>query len=169
MPVTPSPPETRAEPLRPPPGVDPEGFRVLVDFLQSGIGDNVLAIDRAANNTSVVLELEWRGWRLLFPGDAELKSWWMMHQRRQLRPVHFLKVSHHASRNGTPGEDLLDKILPLARTDDRPRFALVSTWPDTYSEVPDDHTVQRLRRRVDRVFSTRSVAPGQSVEIAFDG
>jgi hypothetical protein len=60
MPVTASSPETRAEPLRPPPGVDPEGFRVLVDFLQSGVGDNVLAIDRAANNTSVVLELEWR-------------------------------------------------------------------------------------------------------------
>jgi len=83
-PVTPFSPDTQAEPLRPPSGVDPEGFRVLVDFLQSGIGDNVLAIDRAANNTSLVLELEWRGWRLLFPGDAELKSWWMMHQRRQL-------------------------------------------------------------------------------------
>ena len=53
--------------------------------------------------------------------------------------------------------------------DDRPRFALVSTWPDTYSEVPDDYTVRRLRNRVDHVFSTRSVAPGGSVEIAFEG
>lgn len=62
------------------------------------------------------------------------------------------------------------RVLPAQRgRTTKPRFALVSTWPDTYSEVPDDPTVQRLRRRVDRIFSTRSVAPGQSVEIAFDG
>ena len=33
--------------------------------------DTILAIDKAANNTLIVLEVRWRGWRLLFGGDAE--------------------------------------------------------------------------------------------------
>ena len=37
-------------------------------------------IDSAANNTSVVFAFEWRGWRLLFPGDAEHGSWKTMHK-----------------------------------------------------------------------------------------
>ena len=44
-------------------------------YLESGLGDSMLFIDRAANNTSVVFAVEWRGWQLLFPGDAELASW----------------------------------------------------------------------------------------------
>ena len=34
----------------------------------SGVFTNALTIDKAKNNTSLVFMLEWRGWRLLFPG-----------------------------------------------------------------------------------------------------
>jgi hypothetical protein len=155
--------------LDPPAGVSRAAFDALLTYAGSGLGDTMLAIDRAANNTSVVLALEWRGWRLLFPGDAELKSWSFMHAKGQLQPVHFLKVSHHASHNGTPADEILEQVLPARRTNDRPRTALVSTCTDTYSGVPDAATLRRIRRRVERIVSTRDVAPGKAVEIEFEG
>ena len=54
----------------PPPGVDVEAFNNLLDRRESGAYENLMAIDKARNNTSVVFSLEWRGWRLLFVGDA---------------------------------------------------------------------------------------------------
>jgi beta-lactamase superfamily II metal-dependent hydrolase len=127
----------------------------------------MLAIDRAANNTSVVFLLEWRGWRLLFTGDAEIRSWRTMDRHRQLRPVHFLKVGHHASHNGTPPDELLERILPRRPQDDRQRYALVSTCAGTYAGVPDRATTARLRRRVDRIVTTNRVAVGKAVELVF--
>ena len=84
----------------------------LVESRREGVADNLLAIDKAANNTSVVFALEWRGWRLLFAGDAEKRSWKTMKARSVLKPVHFLKVSHHGSHNGTPADEIFDAILP---------------------------------------------------------
>jgi hypothetical protein len=91
-----------------------------------------------------------------------------MSAHRQLRPVHLLKVSHHASRNGTPPEPILDEILPDERPDDRPRRALVSTWPEVYSGVPDGLTIARLSARVDDVVWTRSAPPGTPVVLEFE-
>ena len=105
---------------RPPEGVDPKAFRDLLRYLESGLGDSMLFIDRAANNTSIVFTLEWRGWRLLFAGDAELASWSMMAEREVLKPVHLLKVGHHGSHNGTPPDSVLDALLPSRRAK-RPR------------------------------------------------
>jgi beta-lactamase superfamily II metal-dependent hydrolase len=152
-----------------PPGVEPGAFKALVTYLQAGIGDNMLAIDRAANNTSIVFLLEWRGWRLLFTGDAELKSWRIMERAGLLSPVHFFKVSHHGSANGSPIDDVLDKVLPHSRPDAKPRYALLSTRPDTYPGIPDSATIRRLRSRVDRMYDTRSVGLGRSIEIRFPG
>jgi hypothetical protein len=129
----------------------------------------MLAIDRAANNTSVVLCLEWRGWRLLFAGDAERRSWQEMLKKRRIYPVHFLKISHHGSHNGTPDDEILDMILPVSRPDRRLRKAVLSTWPDTYSGVPDNLTVARIAERVDEVKTTRSVPLGESVVLDFPG
>jgi len=44
----------------PPAGVDAGAFYNLVDSRRSGLHDNLLAIDKAANNTSIVFSLEWR-------------------------------------------------------------------------------------------------------------
>jgi len=154
--------------LKAPAGVDPAAFEALVEFSRTGLGDEMLAIDRAANNTSVVFLIEWRGWRLLFTGDAELKSWKTMEQKKQLQPVHFIKVGHHASHNGTPDEDLLEQILPRKRPDSRPRSALVSTCKDTYNGVPDQDTLSRLEGRVDTLYRTNDVPPGKPVEISFE-
>lgn len=131
----------------PPPGVDAGAFYDLVASRSRGIGDNLLSIDAAANNSSVVFCLEWRGWRLLFPGDAEHRSWKQMNKVGALKPVHFLKVGHHGSANGTPPPELLDKILPEEPEDGRPRFAAVSTCTGSYSGVPHKDTMELLASR----------------------
>lgn len=167
-PVRPVMQNKRGRRLAAPSGVDQDGFDALIEFSHSGLGDEMLAIDRAANNSSVVFSVEWRGWRLLFSGDAELRSWRTMAGKRQLRPVHFIKVGHHASHNGTPGEDVLERILPSRRRDSRRRAALVSTCAGTYNGVPDGDTLARLERRVDALVQTTQVSPGSFVEIQFD-
>jgi beta-lactamase superfamily II metal-dependent hydrolase len=154
--------------LEPPEGVDPNAFRRLVESWSEGIGDAVLAIDRAANNTSVVFRLDWRGWRLLFAGDAEQKSWALMASAGVLDAVHFLKVGHHGSHNATPPDAILETILPAAPRDDRRREALISTCAGSYNAVPHEPTMGRLRARCDRLHSTASVAPGESICLEFD-
>jgi beta-lactamase superfamily II metal-dependent hydrolase len=158
----------------PPGGVDGGAFYNLVSKRKGSFLDNLLAIDKAKNNSSLVILLEWRGWKLLFPADAEVKSWRMMDQQGQLEPVHFLKVSHHGSHTGMPPAELLDKILPgesVTAPDGRPRYAVVSTAPQTYSCVPDDGTLDELRQRC-TLFSTKEdVEDGGFlyVELAFEG
>jgi beta-lactamase superfamily II metal-dependent hydrolase len=161
-------PTNRGRKLVAPAGVDQKAFDALVEFSRSGLGDEMLAIDRAANNTSVVFSIEWRGWRLLFSGDAELRSWKTMERRKQLRPVHFVKVGHHASHNGTPDEAVLEQILPIRPSDSRHRVALVSTCENTYNGVPDHDTLARLERRVDKLFLTTDTPVGSAVEITFE-
>jgi beta-lactamase superfamily II metal-dependent hydrolase len=164
-PVIPTEPGSK---LKAPEGVEQKAFDALLAFSRTGLGDGMLAIDRAANNTSVVFSIEWRGWRLLFTGDAELRSWRTMKRKHQLRPVHFVKVGHHASHNGTPDEDVLQQILPIPRPDSCRRTALVSTCKDTYNGVPDHDTLARLERRVDALVQTTQVPIGSGVEIRFE-
>ena len=131
----------------PPPGVDAGSFYQLVEARRSGLVDNLLAIDKAKNNSGIVFSLEWQGWKLLFTGDAELRSWREMNKRDALSPVHFLKISHHASHNGTPEDEILEKILPEMPTDTRARAAVASTFPETYPGIPDGFTQERLESR----------------------
>jgi beta-lactamase superfamily II metal-dependent hydrolase len=138
----------------PPPGVDAEAFLRLVDLRRRGIQENLLTIDKAANNSSLVFCLEWRGWRLLFAGDAEQKSWQMMKAKGVLKPVHFLKVSHHGSVNGTPDPDILDLVLPPVRPDKRKRAAIVSTWDHTYGGIPHAPTDDLIKSRCGAFLST---------------
>jgi beta-lactamase superfamily II metal-dependent hydrolase len=152
----------------PPAGVDAGAFYNLVDFRTRGWMDNLLAIDRAANNTSVVFQMEWRGWRLLFAGDAEQRSWREMHKRGVLGPVHFLKVSHHCSHTGMPDADILDTILPPIAPDGRERHAAISTYHETYHNVPDEETRQELGRRC-TLHTTEGLSDGEFVDIEFVG
>jgi hypothetical protein len=132
---------------RPPQGVDVGAFYRLVEWRRSGLVDNLMAIDKSKNNSGIVFSLEWQGWKLLFTADAELRSWKEMNKRHGLSPVHFLKISHHASHNGTPAGELVDKIFPPAPPDARDRVAVASTFPNTYSGIPDEATLERLEAR----------------------
>ena len=150
-----------------PKGVDGESFRILIERWRSSYFDGLLAIDKAANNTSLVFSLKWRGWNLLFAGDAEIRSWKTMEREEQLEPVHFLKVSHHGSANGTPDKDILEKILPLTPTDRRSHRCRLH-FENTYNNVPDEPTIETLKERGLRVLEiNKLVNPGGYVEIEF--
>ncbi|MCP4662581.1 MAG: hypothetical protein GY856_44865 [bacterium] len=152
-----------------PEGVDQSSFERYLRVRRRGYFDGLLAIDAAANNTSVVLSLKWRDWHLLFPGDAEIRSWKQMNKVGVLEPVHFLKVSHHGSRNGTPSGELLNRILPPEPLDDRPRTALISGSPGTYKDVPSDWTVKTLKARGVKIRSLHDeqVPVGGFVDLEF--
>lgn len=158
------PPDTR--PL-PPGGIDGGSFYNLIDRMNSGLVESLFTIDQANNNTSLVIELEWRGLRLLFVGDAEQKSWVFMGREGQLRPVDFLKVGHHGSINGTPPPVLLDMVLPMSRRNSA--VALVSTCPCAWKSVPDQPTLNAIAARTKKLYDTRSAQPGTPLRIAFSG
>ena len=153
----------------PPAGVDAGAFYKLVNMRSSGHYENLLAIDKAANNTSIVFCLEWRGYRLLFPGDAEDQSWSVMNEKGVLKPVHFLKISHHGSHTGTPESTILNQILPENREDDdKPRKALLSsTKEQVYQNVPDPETVKLIQSRCDELKRVDEIEPGKHVDIEF--
>jgi GNAT superfamily N-acetyltransferase len=153
---------------RPPAGVDAGAFYNLVETRRRGVSDNLLAIDKAENNTSVVFLLKWRGWRLLFAGDAETRSWRTMHREGVLAPVHFLKVSHHGSHNGTPEGDIFDAILPNPAPDQRGRRAAISTWTETYPGIPHPPTDARLAAR-STLHTTLDNAQALSFDLEFEG
>lgn len=102
-----------------PKNISAADFQRLKERLQSSALAFALEEGHLVNNTSVVLLLEWRGRRLLFTGDAEVKtahegkfvegksngSWnvmWAKQRRHLARPLDFLKVGHHGSENATP-------------------------------------------------------------------
>jgi hypothetical protein len=156
------------EKLVAPKGVDAVAFDNLMTHLAGGLGDRMLAIDKAKNDTSIVLQLQWRGLRLLFPGDAEHKSWRIMYQRGLLKkPFHFLKVSHHGSVTGMPDKEIFDKLLPATSSNDCCRYAAVSTQPGHWQRVPNEEVLIRVKSSVTKFFDTRDAKPGQSILVSF--
>ncbi|HEX6096009.1 MAG TPA: MBL fold metallo-hydrolase [Thermoanaerobaculia bacterium] len=148
--------------LVPPPGVDAGAFYNLVQ-MRNNIGDTLLQIDKAANNTSIVFCLEWNGKKLLFSGDAEERSWKEMNRQGVLEPVDFLKISHHGSHNGTPDVEILDKILPLGVK--KKRYAAISTCTGSYPGMPDEDTLGEIAKRA-TIFSTeKDSEPGKWVDV----
>ena len=108
-------------------------------------------LDSIANNTSLVLLFEYRGRRLLFPGDAQWGSWKFWLDRPDsaslLEQIDFLKVSHHGSHNATP-RSALEGLRTGAFA------ALVSTQSVPFPTIPQPALMKRLgaktRRRVVR-------------------
>ncbi len=134
-------------------------FRELKISLRDASLIAALQSNHIVNNTSVVLLLEWRGRRLLFTGDAEEDSWDLMWKNAHSeinKPVDFLKVSHHGSRNGTPFDpdqtdnDILDSILPIKNAN--VAKAVVSTKVDVIqaedNPVPFPKLLKELAKRV---------------------
>jgi beta-lactamase superfamily II metal-dependent hydrolase len=153
-------PEAAAPEPVPPRGVDAGAFYNLLGVRHGNAASTLLSIDRAANNTSIVLLLEWKGWRLLFTGDAEKSSWRRMAAGGLVEPVHFLKISHHGSETGMPPPTVLDALLPVPAPGVPRARAAVSTFAGSYPGVPNDLTLAALRERAD-VLSTADLAAGE--------
>lgn len=157
----------------PPSGVDAGAFYNLVKMREM-IYENLLQLDKAENNTSIVFCIEWRGYRLLFTGDAEERSWKEMNklpkEKKVLKPVHFLKISHHGSVNGTPEPEILDEFFPLNPVDGKPRIALVSSLEGAYhGTVPDPTTLSKIKERCEylHILHEETRKTGEFLDIEF--
>jgi hypothetical protein len=123
----------------------------------------VLTLDKALNNTSLILLIEAAGRRLLFPGDAQIENWSYSlsgpgsseRLTRKLAALDLYKVGHHGSRNATPKLGLLPLWLrPGAK---RVPVAMLSTLEGQYDEaypVPAQNLVDRLLQPPLRLINT---------------
>ena len=129
----------------------------------------VLALDRALNNTSLILLIEAAGKRLLFPGDAQIESWSYSltgpgasdELRARLAAVDVYKVGHHGSRNGTPKVSLLPLWQGAGATP--AMTALLSSLPGVYDDdhpVPAEGLVGELERAPFTLVRTDRLAAG---------
>ena len=88
----------------------PAHNRWFVRRVRSTRGNQLLGIvrilDKAMNNTSVILLFEVGDKKFLFPGDAQIENWEYALSNQDdveaLRDVCLYKVGHHGSRNATP-------------------------------------------------------------------
>lgn len=112
-------------------GAHAPNVRWFVNKAREVQADQVLEIvrdlDKAMNNTSVILLMEVGGEKLLFPGDAQIENWSYALSKPEwvklLSDVTLYKVGHHGSLNATPkslwrafghkggeGEDRMDTL-----------------------------------------------------------
>jgi len=144
------------------PGVYGGAFYDLIERMDGAFSESVFAIDKAANDTSIVFELTWRGKRLLFTGDAEQESWEKMYENTSLEPVDIFKIGHHGSSNARPPLAALNKILPQSRREQS--VAVLSTFPGVpFKSIPDKETLDDIMKRTKKVYRTSDVADGKPV------
>lgn len=115
------------------------------------------------NEDSLVLLVEYGGFRGLFPGDAGLPAEAWLEGR--VGRVALLKVGHHGSRGAT-GDAWLDEL--------NPRVAVISVGHNTYGH-PAPETVERIRargidlRRTDRDGAIRVTTDGATMTVRSEG
>lgn len=123
----------------------------------------VTALDKALNNTSLILLFEVGGKKLLFPGDAQIENWrHALSQERivaLLQDVDLYKVGHHGSLNATPRSMWSGFSKRGDEHKDGRLTTLLSTMPGKHgseerdTEVPRRTLLDELRKE-SKLFST---------------
>lgn len=112
--------------------------------LQTDYDNLAFALDKAINNTSVVVLFSFGRERMLFAGDAQWGNWkgWVEDASAQeiLGQVTFYKVAHHGSVNATPVHAV--KALPQNGF-----VAMVSTQSTPWPSIPRAPLVDALTAR----------------------
>jgi ribonuclease BN (tRNA processing enzyme) len=149
----------------------PVESRWLIYHARNIRGDNLLQIvrmlDKAMNNTSVILLFRVGKSSLLFPGDAQIENWQFAldnkANQKLLAGVDVYKVGHHGSLNATP-KTLWAGFQKKSkdRTDKSRLRTLMSTMEHkhgsekTHTEVPRTTLVSALKTNSD-LFSTQEL------------
>lgn len=152
----------------------PVEARWLIYHTRTIRGDNLLQIvrmlDKAMNNTSVILLLRVGKVSLLFPGDAQIENWQFAldnkDNRKLLAGVDVYKVGHHGSLNATPKTLWAGFKKKSKDTGDKSRLrTLMSTMEhkhgseESHTEVPRTTLVSALKTQSD-LFSTQQLTGG---------
>jgi competence protein ComEC len=81
------------------------------------------------NHLSIMLRLQWRNFRMIIGGDAQMENWAYFDQERMLEDkCQVLRTSHHGSSNGTQWERL-DRL--------NPSLVIISSDPGRGHMLPD--------------------------------
>lgn len=97
------------------------------------------------NHTSLVLQIEHHGNRLLVMGDAGLQAETKLLQAGLLQPVDILVVGHHGAEDAT-SEAFIQAVKPLK--------SVISTNKNNHRGYPSPGVIQRLKRSGSKVFTT---------------
>lgn len=149
----------------------PDSFREddrkgIESMAEQPFGALAAALDKAVNNTSLILMFETGDAMLLFPGDAQWGAWDAMMSdpkaRALLARTTCYKVGHHGSHNATPRE-FIESIMPPGGT------ALFSThavtqWPD----IPRPDLVAAVTTKAARLARTDKEQDAQEAGFAVD-
>jgi hypothetical protein len=131
----------------------------------------VRSLDKAMNNTSVILVFEIGSKLLLFPGDAQIENWQYALSRKAnqilLAGVNLYKVGHHGSLNATP-KSLWNRFKNKSTNKGNKKRlgALMSTLEgkhghkDSNTEVPRRTLVAALEASTN-LFTTESLEKGK--------
>lgn len=102
----------------------------------------VRILDKALNNTSVILLFEVGDKKLLFPGDAQIENWEYALGKDEfvelLKDTYLYKVGHHGSRNATPKTlwEYFDRKTKNKNNKDR-LVSLLSTMHGKHGHKPE--------------------------------
>ena len=132
----------------------------------------VRRMDRALNNTSVILLFEVGRHKLLFPGDAQIENWeWALKMAPEkdrnlelLADVNVYKCGHHGSRNATPRTLWENFARRNAASPEEQLHVLISTAEDHHgdpannSEVPRETLMEAFSNEAD-LISTQELNP----------
>jgi competence protein ComEC len=85
--------------------------------------------DLDTNHYSIIARLNWRGFRMVIPGDAQMETWSHFDSEQMLsESCSVLRAAHHGSANGTQFERI-DRLSP--------ETIVVSSDPDGKDHIPD--------------------------------
>lgn len=103
-------------------------------------------VGETGNAASMVLDLQYEAFHMLFTGDLEGKGESQLIQDNMLTSYNILKVAHHGSKNSS-SEDLLQKITPSV--------AVISSGIRNRYGHPHQETLDRLTKMGCSIYNTQ--------------
>lgn len=129
----------------------------MENFAITCIAPDLDRISETGNQASLVFDLEYGEFRMLFPGDVEGEGEKQLIRSGLLREYDVLKVAHHGSKN-SGSEMFLKKICP--------KIAVISCGKNNVYGHPHEETIERLESMRCRIYNTSSDG---AVRIVTDG
>lgn len=102
-------------------------------------------VDRAINNSSIVLKLEYKNFSVLFTGDIEIFAEMDLLEYKDKLKSKILKVAHHGSFTST-SEPFLDYVSP--------EVAIISCGKGNPFGHPHQETIDKLQKRKIKIYRT---------------
>ena len=137
-----------------------------VGITEANIGDKIqledivceiMSVDNSepedANNSSIVVQINYGNLKYLFMGDATSKN----EKSRNWEDIDVLKVGHHGS-NTSSSEEFLNSILP--------EIAIISVGKENNYQLPKDKIIERLQKNGSTIYRTDKDG---TIQISSDG